>query len=141
MKKISLIIVLLLILPLAVLAEEEEFKVLTLTTEVDGANINYSGTTEEGSHAVMCKLYDADNEEIDMLSSAVEEEEFSASFVVTEEGDYTVSCANYSGGEFKTATATVGEVKNANNPNTYDAGIKSILVLIVSVVGMFGCAL
>jgi len=109
MKKLKLfILTLLLILPFSVLAISYP-KVLTLTAEVDGNKINYSGTIENGSHAVMCKLYNSQDEEIDKLSVAVNNFEFEGMFTTTTTGNYKVACANYEGGEIKTTTVSIEE--------------------------------
>jgi len=105
-KSYLLFVLLLLVFPLIVFAEEAP-KVLTLETSVEGSIVNFNGTTESGSHAVMCKLYNSDSEEIDRLSVAVNNLQFEGQFATTEIGNYTVKCANYSGGEFKGANATV----------------------------------
>lgn len=109
MKKLKLfILTLLLILPFSVLAISYP-KVLTLTAEVDGNKINYSGTIENGSHAVMCKLYNSQDEEIDKLSVAVNNFEFEGMFTTTTTGNYKVACANYEGGEIKTTNVSIEE--------------------------------
>ena len=105
MKKFLLIIVTLLVIPFIVNAAS--FKVLTLETEASEKTINYSGTTENGATAVMCKLYDSTNKEVDKLSSSVDDSKFSGSFTVSDNGDYVVACANYEGGEIKKATISV----------------------------------
>ena len=138
MKKVSLLILtILFVLPITVKAASNP-KVLTVEASAKGTTINYNGTTEEDSHAVMCKLYDSKNEEVDLLSSAVENKEFTGSFTVKEKGDYKVACANYEGGEIQSAKVTVTEsAKEKNNPDTYDAGILVYIVLIVfAVIGI-----
>ena len=94
-----------LIFPLVVFADEP--KVLTLETSVEGTTVNYSGTMESGSHAVMCKLYDSTDKLVNMKSVAVNESAFEGTFVVQSVGEYTVSCANYDGGKIKGASANV----------------------------------
>ena len=86
----------------------------------------------------MCKLYNADKEEVDLLSSAVDSKEFTGSFSVKEKGDYKVACANYDGGEIKEAKVTFSEnSKDKNNPETYDQGITIYIILIaVAVIGI-----
>ena len=102
-------------------------KVLTLEATSTKATINYKGTIEEDSHAVMCKLYDSSDKQIDMLSSAVDNQKFEGSFEVTKGGKYKVACANYEGGDFETVDVTVKEIPNAK---TFDAGIKGSLILL-----------
>lgn len=115
MKKISLFIIgLLFLFPIAVFAAGDP-NVDTVTTTVDGSNINYNGTTINGSTAVVCKLYNSNNTELDTFSTAVEDDKFSGTFVAPSNGDYTVTCANYEGGEKKSATA---KVENATTDNT-----------------------
>lgn len=135
MKKINLfILTIIFILPLSVKAEDNP-KVLTVTANANNTTIEYKGTTEDDVHAVMCKLYNAKDEEIDLLSSAVDNKNFSDSFVVKEKGEYKVACANYDGGEIKTAKVIVDESKK-DNPITYDSGI--ILYIILIAVGIIG---
>ena len=71
MKKRYLVLLLtLLVLPLSVFATENP-KVLTLTATVDEEDkdlVNFSGTTEQGSLAVTCIMYNSNNKEADRLS-------------------------------------------------------------------------
>lgn len=107
MKKVKyLLFSLLLIIPLYVYAAEQP-KVTKLTTSVTGKTIKYDGETETTSTAVMCKIYDSSNKELKKISSAVSDSKFNGEFTVEAPGTYKVSCANYSGGTFKDATATV----------------------------------
>ncbi len=147
MKKNYLIIfTLLLFIPFSVLAATP--KVLTVTAENSGSDINYSGTTEDGISAVMCKLYDANDVDLDSLSSSVSDNAFSGSFTDLEDGTYSVGCARYEGGEITKATVVVGDGSStvsddtnvasdnskkttANNPKTYDEGIRNSLILFV----------
>ena len=119
MKKISLFIIgLLFLFSIGVYAADDP-NVDTVSANVDGTTINYSGTTVNGSTAVVCKLYDSNNEELKTYSTAVSNDSFSGSFQVTSNGDYTVTCANYEGGEKKSATATVTDsTNNDSNSNT-----------------------
>ena len=134
MKKFSLLAFLLvLLIPFGVFAATTP-NVKTLNAKATGSTVEYSGTMEDGSYAVMCKLYSADDEEIDLLSSAVEDGKFAGSFEDVPKGTYNVMCANYEGGDIKSVEVEVTETKT---PNTYDAGIKkSIILLIVAVVGI-----
>lgn len=98
----------LLFLPISVLAVSPS--VLSIDTSVDSNRINYSGTTEGDVYAVMCKLYKGDTE-IDMLSSAVSNNQFEGSFDVKNDGDYKVSCADYDGGSIKSKSVSLGSEK------------------------------
>jgi len=131
MKKINLLILtVLFLLPFTVKAVDNP-KVLTIEANAKGTTIEYNGTTEDSVYAVMCKLYNSDKEEIDLLSTAVDNKTFAGEFTVKEKGNYKVACANYDGGEIKEAKVTV--TKNAkDNPNTYDSGIIVYLILIVA---------
>lgn len=135
MKKINLLILTILFaLPFTVKAASNP-KVLTIETNVKGTTIEYKGTTEDNAHAVMCKLYNSKDEEIDLLSSAVDSKKFNGKFEVKEKGNYKVACANYEGGEIKEAKVTVTEsVKDKYNPNTYDSGIVLYIVLIAAAI-------
>ena len=116
MKKLGLLI-LLLVLPFAVNAATS-INVKSLDASVSGTTINYNGEMEDGSVAVMCKLYDGDNE-IDYLSSQVNSNKFEGSFSVDKAGTYKLRCANYEGGEIKEVEVTTTE--NKTNPTTGDA--------------------
>ncbi len=126
MKKISLFIIgLLFLFPIGVYAADDP-NVDTVSANVDGTTINYSGTTVNGSTAVVCKLYDSNNEELKTYSTAVSNDSFSGSFQVTSNGDYTVTCANYEGGEKKSATATVTDsTNNDSNSNSNNSNSNS----------------
>lgn len=121
MKKVSLLIVsLLFIIPLSVSAADTEYKVETLEATVSGSTINYKGTMEAGATAVTCKLYDKDNKEVDTLSSAVDQQKFEDKFENVANGDYTVGCAFYSGGDVKSVEVTVEEDKQTEPAETTD---------------------
>lgn len=149
MKKISLFIIsILLIVPMSVLAAEINVK--TLKATATGTTINYNGTMEDGSYAVMCKLYKGD-EELDLLSSAVENNSFEGSFTAPSNGEYKVVCANYEGGEIKSVDVTVGSEEEAttdvvatktsvkedkkSNPKTYDGIMAFVTMLVIAIVG------
>lgn len=150
-KKYILILILLVIIPLNVFAATEP-TILTLTAEATETTIDYTGTTEGDITAVMCKLFNNEDEELDMLSLAVDNSTFSGSFTNVEEGTYNVSCAKYEGGAIKKAKVVVGATSNSksidekettttnntkDNPKTYDSGIKSsIIILVISVIGI-----
>ncbi len=130
-KSILFILTILLTLPFSVLAISYP-KVLTLTADTDGNKINYSGTIEDGSHAVMCKLYNSQDEEIDKLSAAVNNSKFEGMFTTTTTGNYKVACANYEGGEIKRASVSIEE-EGATYTITFNSNggseIESIQVL------------
>lgn len=155
MKKNYLIIfTLLLLIPFSVFAATP--KVLTVTAENSGSDINYSGTTEDGVSAVMCKLYDSNDEELDSLSSSVDNNSFSGSFTDLEDGTYSVGCARYEGGEIIKSRVVVGDnsdsssddtsvdldnnkKNNTNNPKTYDEGIRnSLIIFVICAAGVLG---
>ena len=92
------------------MAFADDPKVLTLNAEATNNTIGYTGTTEDGSHAVMCKLYNSNDKEIDILSVAVGNNAFEGNFTVTATGEYKVTCANYSGGSIKEANVTVTQM-------------------------------
>lgn len=122
MKKGKLLLLSSLLIPCSILAANP--KVLTLTGEVKDNTINYSGTTEEGSHAVVCKLYNSKSEEVERFSTSVDNKEFEGSFKNVEAGDYTISCANYEGGEIKNVEVTVEKQEKAEE--TYTADLDNI---------------
>ena len=113
MKKL-LLVFLILVSPLYVFADSNP-KVLTLNADVEGLLISFEGTTENDSHAVMCKLYNSLNEEIDMLSVPVDNLAFEGTFSAPNVGDYKVACANYEGGAIKETTASTDEVVTTYN--------------------------
>ncbi len=108
MKKIVTILALFFLLPVVVFAQDPV--VNTLEAEVNNNDISFSGTVDVESHAVMCKLYDDEDNELDMLSVAVDNGEFAGAFTITETGDYRVACANYEGGAFRSDEVTVDEI-------------------------------
>ncbi len=134
MKKLKLFIVsVLLLIPFTVNAAEP--KVTSLDAKVSKNEITYNGTMEDGSTAVMCKLYDSKSNEIDLLSTQVDSNKFEGSFTVSSKGTYKVSCANYEGGEITEKTVEVIKVKN---PKTGDKIVLYLVVGIISLVGV-GC--
>lgn len=126
MKKILLALSLLLIIPITAFADEELPKVLSLEATAEGVLINYNGTTEADSHAVMCKLYDSKNKEIDMLSVAVDNKKFEGTFTAPKAGEYKVACANYEGGAIKETTVTTEEVIKKYTVTFYTNGGSNI---------------
>ena len=121
--------------------------VKTLDATADGAEISYSGTIEDGSYAVMCKLYNGEGE-VDMLSTEVDGGKFSGSFTAPTAGEYKVYCANYEGGDIlsadvvaeKGADVAPEEVaeESVETPKTLDSGIIlpiAVLVLCGLVLG------
>ena len=142
MKKLGLLLMLF-ILPLSVSAASVNVKSLDATTE--GKTIKYNGEMEDGSVAVMCKLFNGD-EEIDYLSSAVDSNKFEGSFTVNNGGTYKVACANYEGGEFKTTEVEVKEEtpeeeKKESTPNTYDNILSIVAIAGISLAALVGIAL
>lgn len=151
MKKGHLLILSLLVIPFGVLAANP--KVLTLTGEDKAGTIEYSGTTEEGSHAVMCKLFNEESEQVDLLSTAVDNKSFTGSFKDVKEGKYTLYCANYEGGEITKTEITVSskteevkeetkeetvEKKEEKNPKTNDNIKTYIITLGLSMITLTG---
>jgi len=142
MKKLGLLLMLF-ILPLSVSAASVNVKSLDATTE--GKTIKYNGEMEDGSVAVMCKLYNGE-EEIDYLSSAVDSNRFEGSFTVTSDGTYKVVCANYEGGEFKSTDVvvkeeTTEEEKKESTPNTYDNILSIVAIAGISLATLVGITL
>ena len=133
MKK--LLVFVLFLIPICFVSAATNPKVVSLTATADNNTIKFNGTMEDGSHAVMCKLYNTSDEELDLLSTAVAESKFEGTFTVSEKGDYKVACANYEGGDITIASTNVekvvykitfdpngGTVKNLDVPATMDAG-------------------
>ena len=138
MKKFNLLfLTILLTIPFRVNAATPSVK--TLEVESTGSTIKYNGTMEDGSTAVMCKLYDTSDTEIDLFSSAVDTNAFSGSFTNVADGTYDIACANYEGGQLKKVKVTVENNENnttdntdstIDNPKTYDAGIRNSIILL-----------
>ena len=133
MKKIVLLLMLM-VLPIAVNAASINVKSLDATLESNV--VKYSGEMEDGSFAVMCKLINSKDEEVDYLSSEVDKAKFEGEFNVTKEDTYKVSCANYEGGEIKTVDVKVSETKKEETPNTFDSIMLYVILLVASVVGL-----
>lgn len=136
MKKIIFVFALLLLLPISVFAASTP-RIITLEANATEGEIKYNGTIEPNSYAVMCKLYNAKDEEMDLLSSPVSEEKFDGNFTVTESGNYKIACANYEGGEIKTTDVTVKltETKE-DNPKTGDNIVLYMTIAGIAVVGL-----
>ena len=135
MKKYLLSLIVLLIFPVVAFAAP---KVLTVDSKADGYKISYTGTAEDGVTAVMCKVLDEEDNEVDMLSSAVDKNKFEGEFEVTVSGDYKVACAKYEGGAIVTSKVTVDvNTDDIDNAKTFDAGITTSLILLaVSSIGI-----
>ena len=141
MKKI-IIALLAIILPITVnAAEVASVDELTLTNEK--GTIKYNGKVNEpttpGAHpsyAVMCKLYNSKDEEVDLYSSEVNDLKFEGSFTVTANDTYTVSCANYDSGTIKSETIKVEDI---TNPKTGDEVYIYCIVFAVCI-GALGIA-
>ena len=118
-KYLFTLLTLFLIVPTMVFADDP--RVLTLDTEVSGNAVTFSGTVESGSHAVMCKLYDSENHEKDMLSVAVNNGAFEGSFKITQTGNYKVACANYEGGAIRSNITTANEVTPTTHTITFNS--------------------
>ena len=122
MKKV-LLALLLIILPINVFAAGAYPTITTLELSNDKGTIKYSGEVDDSNtggvtaYAVMCKLFNSKDEEIDLLSTEVADHKFEGSFIVTVNDTYKISCANYEGGDFKSDTIKVSDVKN---PKTGD---------------------
>lgn len=160
MKKLLLLIfTIVLFVPITVKAAGDPV-VLTVTASSSGSTITYSGTTDPNLTAVKCKLYDSSSAEVKEISLPVSNNEFSGSFTNIADGTYDVACARYEGGTIKRAQVTVDSTSINNqtttqtdttaannqetttkgdNPQTYDAGIKdSMILLIFSTIGIIG---
>ena len=133
MKKYVLLLIIA-IFPFAFASAATAPQVVSLETTVEGNVIKYNGEMEDGSFAVVCKLIDKDDKEVQDFSSAVDNHKFSGSFTVETAGDYTVRCAHFEGGEVKGAEATVTEVPSTN-AKTGDIVMLYVVMLIVGVVG------
>ena len=155
MKKISLFIVaILLIIPLSVnAAEEPKYKVEELNASNTSGTIKYDGTMETGSTAVKCWLYEGETE-LNYFSSAVDNTKFDGTFTVSKNGEYTVKCANYEGGDLKEATVKVEDLKEdettpteeettdketskkSKNPKTGDNVVLYASLMMISLLGL-----
>lgn len=129
MKKIMFLLVALFIVPTCILAATSP-EITKLDAKVSGKDIKYNGETTDGAYAVMCKLFNNKDEELDLLSSPVAENKFDGSFTVTENGEYKVACAIYEGGEFKNVNVTVSDAATKEaNPKTSDNVLSYVVIL------------
>ena len=110
-------------------------QVVSLETTVEGSTIKYNGEMEEGSYAVVCKLFDKDDNELQDYSSAVDNHKFEGSFTVETTGDYTVRCAHFEGGTVKGAEASVNDIPTSTNPHTGNSIMLYVGLLVVAIVG------
>lgn len=107
MKKILYSLFLLVVLiPLGVRALENT-DVSILNVEVNNNVISFNGAAGPESFAVMCKLYNSNEEEVAKYSVEVSNQTFAGNFIAPQIGNYTVSCANYSGGTIVSRPAVV----------------------------------
>ena len=120
MKKI-LILLLAIVLPVSVNAAPASTNVTKLELSNDKTVITFKGEIEDDSVAVMCKLYDSKNEEIDLLSTSVSENKFEGTFTISNNDTYKVACANYDGGEIKTETIKVSDIVNPKTGDLIEA--------------------
>lgn len=133
MKKV-LLALLLIVLPVTVFAAENP-SVTKLELTNDKQVITFKGEMEDGSLAVMCKLYNSKDEEVDLYSTDVTANKFEGTFTVDKNDTYKVSCANYEGGEIKSETVKV----TAANPKTGDEVYIYCIVFAVCI-GALGIA-
>jgi len=132
MKKLLLLLIAL--VPFTVHAAMAELEVKTLGATSENNVIKYNGEMEKDSVAVMCKLYKGDDE-VDYLSSEVNEHKFSGSFTVSESGKYKISCANYEGGDIKSVDV---EVIEESAPATSDKIFGYVSLFLISVIAIVG---
>ena len=136
MKKIIFVLTLLILIPMSVFAATTP-RIITLEANATEGEIKYNGTVEPNSYAVMCKLYNEKDVELDLLSSPVSEEKFDGNFTVTESGNYKIACANYEGGEIKTTEVTVKLTETKEeNPKTGDNIVLYMTIAGIAVVGL-----
>ena len=128
MRKIIFLLVALFIVPTYILAAIAP-TITKLEADVLGKDIKYNGETTTGTYAVMCKIFNNKDEELDLLSSPVIENKF----------------ANYEGGEFKTIDIIVDEnnledqakeIEKVQNPKTGDNIVLYISLSLVSIIGI-----
>lgn len=142
MKKILSILAVLLILPITVFAATSPV-VLTLEPTTDNLIVNYKGTISAGSTAVMCELYDANDEKVDFFSSAVDNGAFEGSVTSPSAATYKLRCANFEGGEIKEVEVTTTAVEEKkDNPTTKDPiytyiAIGAVALIVIGVVVVF----
>ena len=130
MKKV-LVLLLAIVLPVSVNAASTNVTKLELSN--DKTVITFKGEIEDDSVAVMCKLYDSKNEEIDLLSTSVSENKFEGTFTISNNDTYKVACANYDGGEIKAETIKVDDIVN---PKTGDLIESYCIVLALCVAAL-----
>lgn len=143
MKKI-IVLLLLIIFPISVNAASVSVK--SLSASLDNSTIKYNGEMENGSYAVMCKLLDSDDNELDYLSSAVSNHKFEGEFTIDSEGTYNIACANYEGGDFKIEEVevkeeTTEEEMKESTPNTYDNILSIVAIAGISLAILVGITL
>ena len=128
MKKLLVLAFVLLVIPLSVNAAE----VTKVTGTANGGKISFTGTIDENVTAVMCKLYSSEGDELDLLSTEVNEKKFEGSFTVVKNDTYTVYCAKYEGGEIKSDTVKVTGAETSVNPKTVDNIVTYVSLAVVS---------
>lgn len=136
MKK-KFIIVLIALMFLTPVIKAQELNVKTLESTITDSEVKYSGTTDDGVLAVSCSLFNSNNEEIDINSNQVENDEFEGSFSIKESDTYIVKCANYDGGQIISSEI----VLNLTNPSTGDSIIKYVLIGSISIIGIIAISI
>ena len=138
MKKVFLLIVLF-ILPTSVFALNKD--IIALDARANGNTISYNGTIESGAYAVMCKLYNSSNEEVDYFSSSVENDFFEGTLTAPGSGDYKVSCADFDSGNINSVNVSVGDtstslLRTSDNPHTNDGILAYVFIFFIGMIGL-----
>ena len=134
MKKILCLLAVLLMLPITVFAANPA--VLTLDAKADNLIINYTGTVETGSTAVICELYDSSDVKVDYFSSEVNNGAFEGSVTSPKAGTYKLRCAHFEGGAVKEVEVST---VNTANPSTGDPiftyiAIGAVALIVVGII-------
>ena len=91
-------------------------------------------------------LFDKDGVEVDRLSSAVDSKKFEGKLVASADGEFTLSCANYEGGDFKSVNVVISssdkkDAANVSNPKTIDNIVKYIALMVIAASGVLATIL
>lgn len=109
----------------------------TLNVNNSNNKLTVSGTTESGVLAVAVLVYSGD-ELAHMETCSSDNDEYSCELSKTFENEnYTVKVADYDGGDYISKNVSLTK----ENPKTADGIMNSILLEVISILGIAGCGL
>lgn len=139
MKKILLfVIAVFLVLPMTCNASSD---ITNLSASYSNKNVIVTGSTSDSILAVAVMLYDGTGTNVlRMVTDSVSNDTFDTTIdsINLEAGTYIVKVANYEGGDYYETSFKVS-TQSIDNPQTNDNILKSIVISVVSILGIIGC--